>query len=260
MIDPIIYTTKPPMEQVPGGWAPERGIIINGTNNPIIHKIVGVPGNVTYIDNFLSIEDCDKIIEFMRDAPRMEPVSVQGGKDVTDYRIGSIRTTMWNTIIAEGLWKLFEKYNAIGNKHCDENTLTDWWQDGFKPDWMPVAVSPMLRYMKYNLGGQHYAHYDAAYIYPDSQYRSLMSIVLYLTDNETGCTRFVADGKTGHVSTRNHDDWDREVKPEEVLLSVNPKKGRILLFDHRMCHDVSMYNGAEGERIIIRGDLIYKAI
>jgi len=248
------------MNEVPGGWDPGKGIKLQGNEYPVANYVQAIPGNVTIIDNFLSEVDCDSIIEFMKSAPRMEPVSVQGGKEIMDYRIGSVRTTMWNTEIAEELWKLFKRYDLNFVKSCGDFTLTDWWQHGEHKHWKTCAISPMIRYMKYQLGGQHYAHYDAGYIYPDTNYRSLMSIVLYLTTNKTGCTRFIADGKTGHISTRNHDDWDREVKPEEVLLSVPPQKGRLILFDHRMCHDVSPYDGAEGDRIIIRGDLIFKAI
>ena len=115
--------------------------------------------------------------------------------------------------------------------------------------------------MKYESGGQHYAHYDAGFIYPDDKYRTLQSIVIYLTTNVAGgSTRFIQDGQsTVPMRERKTEDWLREVEPNEVITSVYPKKGNILFFDHRLCHDVEKYFG-NGPRIIVRGDIIYQAI
>ncbi len=259
MIDPIIYTTKPPMNEVPGGWDPECGVLIEGTHNPSANYIMQ---GAYIVDNFLSHADCDRIIDFMKHAPRMESVSVQGMAPGYNDEIGSNRTTMWNTSMAEGLWRLFQRYELDKQPMiCHDKTATDWWQGGYHPGrfWDTIAVSPMMRYMKYSNGGQHYAHYDAGYIYPDDRYRSLKSIVIYLTTNKTGATRLIYDGQSHiPVNERNHTDWDHEVNEVDVLVSVKPVKGRIFVFDHRMCHDVSRYDGAEGDRIIIRGDLIFK--
>ena len=73
-----------------------------------------------------------------------------------------------------------------------------------------------------------------------------------------GCTRFIRDGQQArNVWDRKHDDWDRPVEPDEVLMSVRPKAGRVLMFDHRLCHDVEPYTGST-PRIIIRGDAIFR--
>jgi hypothetical protein len=140
-------------------------------------------------------------------------------------------------------------------------TPTDWWQKNPTKarKWRAVGVSPLLRFMRYEKGGQHYAHYDAAYVYEDPKVRTLMSFVLYLTTNENGgATRFIRDGQhTVPILERNHADWDRPVEKDEVLLSVSPRKGRLVMFDHRLCHDVEPYAGNE-PRIIIRGDVIYQ--
>lgn len=257
MINPIIYTTTPPMNEVVGGWLSTGKIELEGTDFTRHTKIADT---AFVVDDFLSKRDCADIIAFMKQAPNSAPVSVQGNQDYLDNKVGSIRTTMWNTSFAEQLWKLFDRHFGEVWRIMDGQTLTDWWQHGENYEWKTVAISPMIRYMKYQEGGQHYAHYDAAYIYPDTDYRSLMSIVIYLTDNETGCTRFIRDGQTDHIKNRIHDDWTRETKEEEILAKVKPRQGRMLIFDHRMCHDVEKYDGSEGDRIIIRGDLIFKAI
>ena len=107
----------------------------------------------------------------------------------------------------------------------------------------------------------HFAHYDAGYFYDDTDYRTLKSMVIYLTTNETCATRFINDkNETVPVWLRNHSDWSRKTRENEVVLKSKPVAGRALIFDHRLCHDVEEYDGKEGSRIIIRGDIIYKKI
>jgi hypothetical protein len=89
----------------------------------------------------------------------------------------------------------------------------------------------------------------------------LKSFVLYLSTNSTGATRIIDDGQENiKVWDRNHDDWDRPVNEDEIIVESLPQKGSMLVFDHRVAHDVNLYDGAEGDRIILRGDLIYYGI
>lgn len=259
-MDKIIYSAKPDMDKLPGGWEPSKNMeqLTGG------YAQAFCIGYLTYvIDNFLSNEDCDKILSFMKDAPRMEKVSVQGMMDETNMEIGSHRTTTWSPSLAEEMWKLLNQLNPkiVGKHVFGKFSPTDWWQGEVSDWWEPVAFSPMMRFMRYEANGQHYPHYDAGYIYKDNKYRSLMSVVLYLTDNDSGSTRFIEDNQSMiPIDRRNHNDWERAANSNEVINKVNPKKGRILIFPHRACHDVDKYLGENGARIIIRTDLIYKAL
>lgn len=260
----IIYSTMPDMAKVPGGWEPGRiGFKLEGSKPTFntIDMVKETMDGITVVDNFLSDLDCDRIVDFMSQAPYMEEVSVQGMMDASNKVVGSKRTTAWMPSLAEELWRLFKKYELNCKRVFDEYTPTDWWQGDVTDWWEPCAVSPMMRYMKYEKGGEHYPHYDAGYIYPDNRYRSLVSMVLYFTDNESGETRFIQDHqKWVPIQERNHNDWTRPANDSEVVQAVKPRKGRLLFFNHRLCHDVSKYLGAEGARIIIRTDLIYKAL
>ena len=112
--------------------------------------------------------------------------------------------------------------------------------------------------MKYENSGQHYAHYDAGFIYPDNRYRTLKSMVIYLTTNEGAATRFIKDGQDNlAIWDRKHEDWDREVNDDEIIAKSECIQGNILIFDHRLCHDVQKYLGTD-PRIIIRGDVVYR--
>lgn len=219
------------------------------------------------IRHAISEHDCDNLIKLFDYAPVSAPVSVNGfmdGDTTAHYGgiTGSTRTTMWSEKLSSNLWDKI-KFN-FGPRLMDELTATDWWQQENNADkkhlWKPAGLSPLMRFMRYELGGQHYAHYDAGYIYDDGAHRTLMSYVVYLTDNNSGATRFIKDGQESiPVWDRKHDDWDVEATDEDVKFSVLPEKGSILFFDHRMCHDVAKYESStQDPRIIIRGDVIYK--
>ncbi len=100
----IIYTTKPEMSKLPGGWEPKTNMLLDfevGKNYFAPFKHVKV------INNCFTENDCDKLIELMHKSPNFESVSIQGRKDIVDDRIGSIRTTMWSEHLAEQMRNKF---------------------------------------------------------------------------------------------------------------------------------------------------------
>lgn len=215
---------------------------------------------VEYWNNFLDPETCHSLRNLFLESMILAPVSINGLME-RNYGIGSERATGWSLQLADKLSELI--IPQLKEKFCSEKTSTDWWQKNPKknPIWVPVQVSPLFRFMKYESGGEHYAHYDAGFIYEDGIHRTLKSIVIYLTTNQSGATRFIRDNLENlDVWERNHSDWDRRALKEEVLSSFLPQEGSILIFDHRICHDVDVYLGEKNlPRIIIRGDIIYRA-
>jgi len=252
----IITSTKPDINSLPGGWDSDFTWYLRHRN--LEDKF---EKDMPFIFNCaLSHRECDIIISKFMQSPNFEEVSIQGRKDVPDDRIGSIRTTAWCPQFALELWHKRIKYGMPNSIHYNEHSPTDWWQGNkYRNVWSPIGVSPMMRFMKYEKGGQHYAHYDAGFIYPDDNYRTLLSMVIYLTTNENGgATRFIKDGQDNIKEwDRDHNDWTREAKPEEVFFESKPIQGNILVFPHRMCHDVEQYLGNE-PRMIIRGDILFK--
>jgi hypothetical protein len=247
---------KPNLDLLPGGFESDMAINLDP---PTYIKSLKIQPGIYEFNNALTCDDVDKLISVMNSSTNFSSVTIQGRKDIIDDRIGSVRTSIWSEQIANEIWKKIK--GIIPNRTFNEYSRTDWWQHEVKTSiWKPIGFSPLLRFMKYKTNGQHYAHYDAGFIYPDPSIRTLMSVVIYLTTNEKGgSTRFIND-KQNHICeyNRNHNDWDRETRDDEVFYKVQPLKGKILLFDHRICHDVEKYLGTE--RIIIRGDIIFKAI
>jgi hypothetical protein len=262
-MDPIVYTTKPEPNSLPGFYEPNSEVVPTIGNKRIITFDGLKPEEAFVIESALTPTDCQKLINLMSTSDNFEEVGVQGMKEGKDERIGSVRTSIWCPEIAEQIWDIIHK--CLPNVYGDWKVATDWWQGFDSTAWYnpvlnyePVAVSPLLRFMKYGKGGQHYAHYDAGFIYPQHQYRGLKSMVIYLTTNTGAATRFIKDEQSKlPIWTRKHDDWNREVKQEEIIAKSECIQGNILIFDHRLCHDVEQYLG-NVPRMIIRGDIIYK--
>jgi hypothetical protein len=61
------------------------------------------------------------------------------------------------------------------------------------------------------------------------------------------------------ASERDFSDWARDTREDEVMASVHPVAGDVLVFDHRLCHDVERWDGP-GDRVIVRADVVYEAI
>jgi len=258
----LIFTNQPDLSKIPGGISLKPRIDKLSKTDPY-NIIIG--DEINLLKGVLSVEDCDNIIDNFERAGNYAPVTMQGMQNVTDDNIGSNRITAFAPTLSELIYKNIEFFFKGNIKTCNQFTSTDWWQpfSTYTPEilnYIPVTCSPLLRFMKYVSGGKHYPHYDAGYIYEQNKsYRTLKSFVLYLTTNDSGATRFLEDNqKNLPVWDRDHKDWIRESYPEEILHKILPVKGDMLVFDHRICHDVEEFLGNESKRIIIRGDIIYK--
>lgn len=253
----MLTLRKPDISKLPGGWEPPHPDFFIAETG--ITKKEHIIQNAFILHDLISQEHCNDLIRMMQSSPSIMEVSIQGRKDIPDARIGSTRTTMWSPALADMLWPLFEPFLTV--RTMTDTSSTDWWQVKPFRNWEPFSISPLLRFMRYEKGGEHYAHYDAAYIYENPRYRTLMSFVIYLTTNKDGgATRFIKDNQEHKpVWERDHEDWLRPCTQKEVICSVPPVKGNVLVFDHRICHDVEQYCG-ENPRIIIRGDVTFKAI
>ena len=180
----IIHSTHPDMSKLPGGFEPKSINIDFDSTCLSKTRIKEVSDSTLILHNVFSKDDCNKLINLMMQSPNFESVSIQGRKDIPDARIGSIRTTVWSPELAEKFYK--KMYYMFEPRFTNEFTATDWWQGNKeRKAWLPNGVSPMLRMMRYEKSGQHYAHYDAAFIYPEDRFRTLMSFVVYLTTMTT---------------------------------------------------------------------------
>lgn len=181
-------------------------------------------------------------------------VGLDGRADHTYNEIGNYRLSNWNPGLANKLWDrlrgFFPDYMI-----CDDHSPTD--HDGHIK-WKPVGVSPLFRYIRYAEGGKLVGHYDETFIESDTR-RTLMSLVIYLTSNKNGATRFLHDEQAGMpMSEYNFSDWERAGNPDEVLLRQAPQMGKAIMFGHRLLHDSEPLIEGDPEKIIIRTDIMFE--
>lgn len=269
---------RPPAGVLPGAWEPEDSLLLDPPRWPRLicpdradpaHLAAGPP-DCWLADGVLTGPDCDRLIGAMAAAGPGEPVGVTGVRD--DYGVGSVRASAWSPGLAAQLWSrlrpVVPAFLALNERSPTDGFATAE-RSGHR-HWRAVGLSPLLRFMRYDAGGRHLAHYDAAYDYGDGR-RTLLSVVFYLTgregrdggagaDEAGGRTRFIRDGQERLASwERSFDDWDRDAREDEVELAVAPRVGRALVFLHRCCHDVERWDGPR-PRVIIRGDVVYEAV
>ena len=249
---------RPPPGVLPGEWDPPPITL----DPPCPVEVEQPHPSAWLLRGALTAADCVALAAAMAASGRACPVSVSGHRD-GDTRLGSVRATAWAPALGAALWERV-RGGVPSPRLMGDHTPTDWYALGARRAhrrWRAVGVGPVLRFMRYEAGGQHCAHYDMAYDYPDAR-RTLMSLVAYLTTAPPGSggrTRIVRDGQEGlPVWSRDHDDWTRPVRDDEVAAAVRPVQGDILLFDHRLCHDVEHYTGT-GSRVIVRGDVVFRA-
>lgn len=223
-------------------------------------------GYARYADNFISKEDCNWLLEVFNKR-ELKPVGVDGYNTDNDLLIGSVRSTAWAPNYAKILTKKFLHFGIHRNESILGSTLDEYSStDNFDLDGTVyrrakfLGASPFMRFMKYKEGGYHRTHYDAAFIHPkNKQVRTLCSWVLFLNDvtsEEGGKLRFIDDDQWYiKTSERCFDDYKVDTDPKKVLASVQPKAGTVVVFDHRLPHDVELFVGSE--RNIIRGDLFF---
>jgi hypothetical protein len=209
--------------------------------------------------NVLSSDEVEAIQRAIDGQP-WQPVGLNGIADDYDAgrgdQIGSYRASCFSEPLAEILWsRLTPLFPAI--RTMDDSTPTDW--DGHRR-WQPIAINPLLRFIRYLPGGLLVPHYDAPYDYGDDRRRTLTTVVIYLQDEAIGgATRFLRDPQIElPLADRRYDDWTRLAAEQEVTARVQPEPGTALLFDHRVLHDSEPL--AAGHKTIIRTDVIYERV
>jgi NAD+ synthetase len=250
---------RPPTGVLPGEWDPPSIELDPIASVPEVEALP-VEGLAIRVRDALTLRDCERLRGAFLAAGCAAPVGVTGVSDGNG--IGSQRATAWSPELSRVLWqKLAPAVPSV--RFLDRYSPADGFATPIRPghrSWRVVGLSPLLRFMRYDRGGQHFAHYDAGFDYGDGR-RTLLSVVFYLSDAcESGATRFVRDNQSHMpVCDRDFSDWDRETRAAEVAFAVYPRSGDALLFDHRLCHDVQRWDGVT-PRVIVRADVVFEVI
>lgn len=224
--------------------------------SPIKRVPIGDFGDSAFLlENVLSPGECDALLGEL-DNQDWTPVGRDGMKEgfaVEEDEVGSWRATCFSDRFARALWKRTAEHLPM-LRIMDDLTATDWDEERV---WRAYGVSPVMRFIKYTRHGLLVPHYDSTHVRNEDK-RTLMSLVLYLTDSEPesgGATRFIKDPQAATpVSKRDLSDWTRLAEDAEVLHAITPRAGSLLVFDHRLLHD-SQPILRDTRKVIMRTDL-----
>lgn len=217
-----------------------------------------LPGEAAFLlPDFLSRSECEDLVSAVLAHPSV-PVGVHGTVEEGTPPLPptASRSCVFDEALAQALWaRLAPLLPAL--REMDAFTSTD--HDGH-PFWRAVGLSPLFRFLRYERGGWLVPHHDATYDEGDGVHRTLMSVLIYLTEGteeEGGATRFLLDLQRNRpVSERHFEDGHAPPASTEILLSVPPRIGTALVFDHRLPHDAQRWSG-ESPRVLIRTDILF---
>ena len=120
-----------------------------------------------------------------------------------------------------------------------------------------------MRFISYNGGGMLVPHFDYPFI-KDENVLSLWTVVIYLTDNKSGATRFIDEGNIQRGKNLEDSSYE-EAKAfnltctdDDFILKNYPKRLSAAIFPHYMLHDCEEVIGEH--KLIIRTDVMYEKI
>ncbi|RFU32441.1 hypothetical protein B7463_g3938, partial [Scytalidium lignicola] len=223
------------------------------------------------LDGVLSQEECKTLIELAEKSTGIDPeqenpwkpamVNVGAGREILDISYRNSDRIIWDTpnlvsklwhrcLQAEGLRGKLERLDGEEQKH-----VLGGYYDGEKWVITKQGLNERMRFLKYGPGQYFRAHCDSAYRTPDESQRSFFTAHLYLNDSaqlleaESGDK---VDSKIlrGGATTFHSSNMERR-------LDVDPKAGRVLIFQHRRL----LHSGDEvtaGVKYTMRTDLMYE--
>lgn len=202
--------------------------LLNISAQPL--KSVSLPisnSSAIAIESLLSPDECSQLIQLAVHRGFQSPTSAYP----PSYR-NNKRLVIDDAMLADALWPRL--------KDCAPKFLVD--DEGVK--WELDSINSRFRFCQYNQGEAFFIHQDGVF-HKNENEKSFLTILIYLNDAPNfkgGATRFFS----------SHDD------SEKPMLSVTPKTGKALIFNHNIWHDGSEI--FDGEKYVLRSDLIYKRV
>jgi len=168
------------------------------------------------VDGVLSAPDCAAYIERMRrGTPEVAPIIGRHGVEV-DLAVRNNTRVMWDDAAEANA--LLQR--ALPHVPARLSGLS------------LIGANPRLRLYRYGPGERHGAHWDTVVQFEGGAH-SLLTMVFYLNDDFEG-------GETDFT---------------ELKKTIVPRRGSVLLFQHRVLHIASEVKS--GEKLVLRTDIVY---
>lgn len=208
--------------------------------------------DIIVIDDFLSQDECAWMLEQLADKASWVGVNKYGNTHFTQdaQDTENLRASMYNADLAQSFFQRLAGHIPMIQNNEKSRILQP------HEYWRATGVNPLMRFIRYQ--GEHFLvpHYDDTFIFNRHQ-KTLMSLIIYLEDSEAQ-TRFIKDSQLDlPEAQRNYRDWEHLADDKDSILAIQAKKGRAVLFNHRVLHDAT--SPALLQKTIIRSDVIFNA-
>lgn len=224
--------------------------------------VPGLAGLAVTIDDVLDDDTCRALAQAAAQATR---VAVDAhGRPTASTTSPSTRLSWWDPVLAERLWEQLRGAIPPVRVVRDDDAI-DSGEPGAPGDrwpvWRPVGVSPYVRVLVGEAGQWLVPHVDTAFDVGDGLHRTLQSVLIAIDVPDPmagGRTRFLVD-PWRHLPVAERPLLDEPVPAaaHRVLAAVTHRRGRALVFDHRLLHEQETFDGP-GVRVLLRTDIVYR--
>jgi hypothetical protein len=209
------------------------------------------PGYVIHLKQALNSLEISRIQCLMTELA-FYPVGIDGnaGNYQTGDTISSYRTSCYDIAFSSLITQRLE--GLIPNQRHFEKT--DFSVEDNTVSYTLAGFNPYNRLIKYDACGQLIPHYDGQFQF-NLAFTTLMTGLLYLSDTQGGCTVFLKDNQT-YLPPRQRQVSARDFSDADILLSIKPGAGDLLLFDQQLLHATTPLN--HENKSLILTDLVYQ--
>lgn len=214
-------------------------------------------GNIVKIENIISEEELSMLAGIFNTSEK-KTANVHGRLNAMDtLNSGSKRVSWYSVEFADILWARIRNHIDVMFQDNGEG-YTQYGMGGWN---RAVGINPLMRFIGYTDTGMLVPHYD--YEYTTGDYRSMMTVVIYLTTNETGATRFIKDERGPKAGI---EDWqyidavkfNETCTDEDFILKNQPVSMTAVVFPHYTLHDCEEVVGEH--KLIIRTDIMCESL
>lgn len=220
---------------------------------------------VQYIDKVFTVEESDLLCSNIDQCPNRTFWNASGrdneaarqyrDADTIEIHCESFVDVIWNRIKSA----VFLPNIVIGLTEYDSMGIKDHkWERELPGTWVPIGLNYDCLLARYPSGGHFAPHTDGNAIH-DLNHRSFQSVIIYLNDipmEMGGGTRFYHSDVLKKLKQTSDNIWSTD-DPSYILLEVQAKCGRILIFDQNLTHE-GIPVKYPYKKYIIRSDIIYE--
>lgn len=180
---------------------------------------------VFYVDNFLSKDQCENLIEETESNYIEAPITIDGNAGIFEMNKdikNNTRAIVDDKTLAYYLFTLVNKYLPKEFK-----------------DWRLFSLNDRFRFYKYEKGQTFKPHIDGSYKPYPTRLESKLTLLIYLSDVKEGGETSFFDGTE-----------------DKLRFKLKPKVGQLVVFDHHQLHSGDPV--LEGVKYVLRTDVMYQ--